>query len=194
MIKINGNWQEGFAYDKHSIKSVCIGENQYGYLSFYTDYTDMGKYVNQLKYKKDINSVLHIIELLSKDSEFNNFIRDIDIILPVPPSNKTRIIQPVFEVAKEIAKSFKKEIGLDIILSTNTEQVKNLDDSEKLQIVKKSIIINDDRLDKSKNILIFDDIFDSGSTLQAITEILFEKGFKNIKIFTLTKTRQKGLI
>jgi predicted amidophosphoribosyltransferase len=193
MIKIIGNWTQGFAYDRHIIKSICIGKNQYGHPLFETHYTQMGKFIYQLKSKQDINSVLNIVELLIKDIQFQKFINDIDIILPAPHSNKVRPIQPVIEVVKEISRLFKKEMRLDIVSSKNTQQVKNLDDKEKFSIVKESIVIKDDKIDKSKNILIFDDIFDSGATLQAITEGLIEKGFTSIKIFTLTKTKQEGL-
>jgi predicted amidophosphoribosyltransferase len=44
-------------------------------------------------------------------------------------------------------------------------------------------------LDKAERILIFDDVFDSGSTLTAITDTLMEAGYKDVSVFTLTKTR-----
>jgi len=44
-------------------------------------------------------------------------------------------------------------------------------------------------LNKSRKILLFDDLFDSGSTLRAYVETLLEKGYADISIFTLTKTR-----
>lgn len=189
MIELRGIWSEGFAYDVHTIKSVCTDKkNEYGHPIFDTTRSQMGEYVYQLKYKQDLSTVTSIIELLKQNQEFNNLIKNIDIIIPVPPSNKIRTIQPVFEVSKEIAKSFNKELNLNAIKSTNIEQVKNIDDRERLQKVKQSITI-DNSLDAQKSILLFDDIFDSGSTLQAITEILMEKGFKDIKIFTLTKAK-----
>ena len=190
MIVIKGIWKEGFAYDKHTTNSIYIGDNEYGYPKFKNTYSQMGEYVNQVKYSQNIKVLPQIIELLKQNKDFKNLINSIDVIIPVPPTNKARIIQPVLEVSKEISKLFAKEIKFDIVKSTNTEQVKNIDDDEKLFQVKKSLLI-DDKIDKSKSILLFDDIFDSGSTLQAITEVLIEKGFKNIKIFTLTKTKDK---
>jgi predicted amidophosphoribosyltransferase len=91
-------------------------------------------------------------------------------------------------VAQEIARIFKKELRQDILISSNSEEIKNLDMNEKYERIQKSISI-EGQLDKSKNILILDDVFDSGSTLMAMTNALIEKGYTNIFIFTLTKTR-----
>ena len=55
--------------------------------------------------------------------------------------------------------------------------------------IKSSITINDE-IRKTKRLLIFDDVFDSGSTLSAITNTFIEKGYSHIYVFTLTKTRK----
>lgn len=190
MIEIEGPWEKGFAFDIHTISSVCTGNNQSGYPTFDTKYSEMGEEVYNLKYRNDVNRLTKIIELLSIDNELADFMKNIDVILPVPPSNKTRPIQPVITVALKLSEIFKKEIYTSILNSTNNKQVKSIETSEKYDTVKKSISINDTILDKSKKILIFDDLFDSGSTLIAYTNALVEKGYQNISILTLTKTRK----
>ena len=45
------------------------------------------------------------------------------------------------------------------------------------------------KIDKDGNILIFDDIYDNGYTLNAAAKLLRNNGCKNIYVFTLTRTR-----
>lgn len=188
MIHILGPWNKGYAFDSHTIRSEYMGENEYGHPIFNTIRSPMGQCLYELKFGQNFSTIEKIIKLLLEDSNFNDFISNIDIILPVPPSNKYRRLQPVILVAQEIARMFKKELRQDILTSSNTEEVKNLDMNEKYERIQKSLSI-EGQLDTSKNVLVFDDVFDSGSTLIATANMLIGKGYTNISIFALTKTR-----
>jgi predicted amidophosphoribosyltransferase len=188
MIDILGPWNKGYAFDVHTIRSEYMGENEYGHPIFNTIRSPMGQCLYELKFGQKFPIIENIIKLLVEDSDFNNFVSSIDIILPVPPSNKYRRLQPVVLVAQEIARIFKKELRQDILISSNSEEIKNLDMNEKYERLQKSICI-EGQIDKSKSLLIFDDIFDSGSTLMVIANLLIEGGYTNISVFTLTKTR-----
>lgn len=61
----------------------------------------------------------------------------------------------------------------------------------KMYIIKNAMRM-EGQLDKSKAVLLFDDVFDSGSTLMAMTNIMIDNGYDNIFVFTLTKTRIPG--
>jgi predicted amidophosphoribosyltransferase len=188
MIDIVGSWKKGYAFSIHTLKSEHIGDDQYGRPRFNTTRSPMGQCLYEVKYHQDTSSVNRIIDLLSKDDDFRKFVESIDVILPVPPSNKNRRWQPVILVAQEIARIFRKDMRQDILASSNSEEVKNLDTEEKYDRIKKSIAV-EKLLDKSQKILIFDDVFDSGSTLLAISDALIENGYENIFVFALTKTR-----
>jgi len=188
VISINGPWKQGYAFDKHTVSSEYIGDNQYGHPIFETKRSTMGQCLYELKYGQEFSIIEKIIKLLSAEDSFKVFISNIDIILPVPPSNKYRRLQPVVLIAQEIARIFEKELRQDVLMSSNYEEMKNFDMSEKYERIHKAITI-EGKINKRKNILIFDDVFDSGTTLVAITNILIENGYKNIFAFTLTKTR-----
>ncbi|ENW6249605.1 TPA: ComF family protein, partial [Neisseria gonorrhoeae] len=66
---------------------------------------------------------------------------------------------------------------------------KNIEEkSEKLEILNNSITI--DNIDLSnKNILVIDDLFDSGATLEISTEKLFSKNARSVIVLAMTKTR-----
>jgi predicted amidophosphoribosyltransferase len=148
----------------------------------------MGRYLYELKYGQTFSAKEQIIKLLSENKDFIDFISSIDVILPVPPSNKYRRLQPVVLVAQEIARIFSKELRQDILIYSNSEEIKNIDMNEKYERIR-SLISIEGQLDISKNTLIFDDVFDSGSTLTAMTNALIKKGYANIFVFTLTKTK-----
>lgn len=189
MIKINGPWKQGYAFDIHTIESIYTGDNEYGHPTFDTKRSPMGQCVYELKYGQHLPILDKIVEMIIRDRSFNKFIDNIDIIIPVPPSNKYRKIQPVLVCSQKIAEKFNKIIRCDIINSTNREELKNAATEEKYDIIKSSITFNDE-IRKTKKLLIFDDVFDSGSTLSAITNTFIEKGYSHIYVFTLTKTRK----
>lgn len=188
MRKLEGPWEKGYAFDIHTIDSVFTGYNEYGHPTYDTTRSQMGQCLYELKYGQHLPVIDKIVDLLINNSKFTEYINNIDIILPVPPSNKYRRIQPVLLVSRKLAEQFGKEIRSDILSSANKDELKNVATNEKYAKIKEAIRI-EASINKNKNILIFDDVFDSGSTLSAITDALKEKGYNNIYIFTLTKTR-----
>jgi predicted amidophosphoribosyltransferase len=128
-----------------------------------------------LKFRQNFSDIAVIISILSSNEDFKNFIKKIDVIVPAPPSNKYRHLQPVILVAQEIARMFNKELRQDIFMSSNSEEMKNIDTDEKYDRIKNALRM-EGRLDKSKTVLLFDDVFDSGSTLMAMTNIMIKNG------------------
>lgn len=189
MIRVKGPWKKGYAFDIHTIESIYTGDNEFGHPTFDTKRSPMGQCIYELKYGQHLPVLDKIVEMILNDQSFNKFIEMIDVILPVPPSNKYRKIQPVLVCSQKTAEKYKKELRSDIIRSTNKEELKNAVTEEKYDKIKASIVIKDS-FEKAKRLLIFDDVFDSGSTLSAITNALIEKGYVNIYVFTLTKTRK----
>lgn len=186
---INGPWKEGYAFDIHTIASIYTGDNEFGHPTFSTQRSPMGQCLYELKYGQHLPVLDRIVEMVVNNEAFKSFIKKIDIILPVPPSNKFRAIQPVLVCSKEIAKKYQIELRDDVISSNNKEELKNAATDEKYDIIEASIVIKD-KIEKTKNLLIFDDVFDSGSTLSAITNALIKRGYNNVYVFTLTKTRK----
>ena len=92
-IEIDGNWTAGFAIELHTISSVYLGIDEYGKKHFDNERSEMGELVNKLKYHFDTTTIPKIIELINKNIKNINYV---DFIIPVPPSNLNRKIQPVF--------------------------------------------------------------------------------------------------
>ena len=191
MIVLEGPWKEGYAFDFHSKSSKYLGEDESGKPRFQTERTPMGEAVYRLKYWQEISQIKTIISLLTSNTNFCTLMANVDEILIVPPSNIGRMLQPVVCVAKEIADFFRKPLNTQALLTSNREQIKNLDEHEREMVMKHAAIINPRTLDTGKSYIILDDVYDTGSTLKAYSSQLQNYSINNIFVFTLTKVRSR---
>lgn len=188
--KLDGNWKEGWALDLHTLYSILI-EPDLGV--FDTKRTPIGEELYLLKYRNERNRAENIAKvaaefLNNKKSDWN-----LDVIIPIPPSDITREFQPVYELAKSIGQL----VGLPVDLNSlkklkNTSQLKNIyKPEERKEILKDAFSIEDNAL-SGKNVLIFDDLYRSGETLNAVCDVIMNKGkTKEVYVLTITKTRSK---
>lgn len=190
MVRLNSDkWIEGYAFSVHTLYSIYTGENEYGHPQFDTKRTPMGELVYQLKYKQDITVLPKIIELLKSDTIFMNFINK-DFVLMVPATNKNRIFQPVEVIADAIGKEFNIKIIKDMIEAENHKEIKQVENAKKIDILKSSYTFSEHpEISKESKIIIFDDVYDSGSTMNVVADLLIQNGYKNLYAFALTNTR-----
>ena len=187
-IKIHGNWKKGIALDLHTKSSEYLGLDEFGHDRFETIRTEMGELVYKLKYKSDLSVVPQIVNAIVKIGG----IEKMDYIIPVPPSNIHRRFQPVFIIAEELSRKIDVELAMDLILKIReTPELKNItDDKERDNITRDAFSLNDTYDLSGLKVLILDDLYRSGTTLRAITSLLYEEGkVKNVYVVTLTKTR-----
>lgn len=187
-IKLEGSWTEGYALDIHTLSSICIGEDVWGYPIFNTTYSEVGKCVKKLKYQGDISKIEPLVDI-SIDFLLNKWkiVDKIDLIIPAPPS-KQREKQPVFLLVEDIAEKLGKAYCLDYFEKLNNIEVKNLSPEEKCS----QIHLRKNRtLSRKANVLLVDDLYDSGFTLGLMCEkLLEEEHIGDIYILTMTKTRK----
>jgi predicted amidophosphoribosyltransferase len=188
--QIKGKWTLGYALDVHTLSSEYMGHNEYGHPQFDTKYSDMGQLLNRLKYKSD-KSVLGII--IDTAVEFLNS-KDwpLDMIVPVPPSRSIRTFQPVMAVAKGISKSTGMKLCTDCVVKLKqTPELKNIYELKKrLEILMDAYHVVKQQVE-GRNLLLFDDLYRSGATLNAITMSLKNEGkAEKVYALTLTKTRR----
>ncbi|MEE9375838.1 MAG: hypothetical protein V3V04_05835 [Rhizobiaceae bacterium] len=174
-----GNWKGGLAFDLHTIGSVFLGVDQYGQNRFDNTHSDMGKLVYQLKYRSDKSAVPKIIELLTTLT-----IEGFDAIIPVP-SSKARALQPV----DVIAEAFGAQRGVPALIGHLTKagnaQLKNIDDPVERTNALANISVSGKTDISGKKVLLLDDLYDSGATLGACSNV------NEIWVLTMTKTRSK---
>ncbi len=69
--------------------------------------------------------------------------------------------------------------------------MKDIDDLDERRSLLESVFHIKDISVKGKNILLFDDLYRSGATLNAATKVLYSAGARNVYVLTLTRTRSK---
>lgn len=190
MIELKGPWSRGFAYDLHIKQSTHLGEDAWGHPRFKNEYSQMGLLLKEFKYDKIISNSNKIWGLLEANMTFLDLMSEIDVIAPIPPSNRSRPYQPVALMAELIARALNKQLRLYLLCTSNTEQVKNIGTDERQAHIKRHLSIDKNHLATTSRILLFDDIFDSGSTLISYANALVENGYPNVSVFTLTKTKK----
>mgnify|MGYP003117075184 CR=1 FL=1 len=173
--KITGNWDDGVVLDKHTIRSIPIGPNEYGHMQFDTTRTEIGEALFLLKNRNDWNQVVPLAQELAKHA-FPMF-PDIGLIVPVPPT-RWRQRQPVYEIAAELARmqnlnSFE-QLVIKSPAAAGEPQLKNLPTKEEKEAALAGrFSISDTISGEGKwNTLVVDDLYDSGASIEAVCAAL----------------------
>jgi len=188
-IVLKGLWKEGYALDYHSLSSEYIGVDQWGHDRYETTRSDIGQLIYDLKYKGNITKVDEIIELIAPFLTSWDISNIINCIIPIPPSKKEREFQPVIEISKKISALINKPVLLDVIEKNSSTQSKDLGSAEKNKIA--GSISKNRTFKKSVSILLIDDLYQTGRTLDETIRVLkTDPNVQNIYVLTMTKTRR----
>lgn len=187
--RINGSWDLGYSLDKHVLQSTYIGENQWGHPDFDNTRSEVGEALYKLKFRSDFNQVQPIAEQIS--ASLAPCFPSASLIIPMPPS-KQRTRQPVIEVARQVAMNMGIPCYENLLVKTSsTPQMKDIvSRDEKVETLSKAFTVYDVLEEGSYDLLIIDDLFDTGSSLEAATKVL--RGYSKIRnIYVATVTRKK---
>lgn len=194
MVKINpkqlpGKWRQGYALDYHTLSSTFLGHDEFGHPQFDTERSEIGELLYKLKYRTNRSVVATLVETIA------SFIVSWNInphaLLPTPPSKVRRAYQPVTELAKELSANLNISLCLDCVVKVkDTPQLKNVYDyDQRVKLLVDAYRINTAAL-KGKDVLLFDDLYRSGATLNAITDALYTTGaVANVYVLAITRTR-----
>ena len=190
-MKIPGNWREGYVLDFHTIRSDFLGHDEFGHPMFDTKRSEIGELLYRLKYKSD-RTVLNAIVDTVVDF-IHSWIPAVDVILPVPPSRQSRVYQPVQEIANGVGNRLKILVNNDCIVKVkDTPELKNVYDyGERLLLLEDAYAIDASSL-IDRNVLLFDDLYRSGATLNAMARALYASTSgkpANVYALALTRTR-----
>ena len=187
--QIHGDWDLGFSLDKHTISSTPIGPNPWGHMQFDTTRPEAGEALYQLKYKFDFTQVAVIASQMYQS--LSEYFASASLIIPMPPSKK-RKRQPVTEIARELARLMNIPCYEEMLVKkTDTPAMKDIATrDEKVQTLIDAFAINDQLGEGFYDILIVDDLYDTGSSLEAATKVLREYSkTRNIYVATVTRKR-----
>lgn len=187
---IKGRWAGGAALDLHTVSSTYLGEDENGKPRFDNVRSEIAQLLYRLKYQHDQSAAGPIIE--AAVLFMSKYAKNIDVVVPVLPSTP-RAVQPVYILAEGIAAGLGKPVGKCIVATRPASALKEVDDPEERARLLDGLYIVEGDAVRGKNVLLFDDLFRSGATMNAITDALLrDGGAAVVRALTITKTRSKA--
>jgi len=171
------------------ISSTFLGRNEFGHPVFDTKRTEIGQLPYRLKNRSDPSGVDQIIDTAV------DFVRSwnprIDAIVPVPPS-QWRKRQPVFVLASGLGERLSVSVIQNCVTRVKKlPQLKNVNDfAERKRLLEEAHSV-DPALVSKKNVLLFDDLYQSGATMNAVASVLYDSGDAS-DVFALAITRTQN--
>jgi len=185
--QIVGNWKSGIALDFHTTSSTQTGYNDAGYMQFDTVRPEIAELLYQLKYQGKQDAAEGIIAAAA--TFLRPYREKFDLMIPVPPS-AARAIQPVLILARGIGEVLGLPMVECVTATRATMQLKGVTDPEKRKELVDGLYAVDQLHTTGKNVLLFDDLFRSGTTMNAIADVLLKQGkAASVSVLTITKTR-----
>jgi competence protein ComFC len=185
---IIGAWHSGYALDLHTLSSTYVGDDEFGHPRFDTKRSEIGDLLYQLKYNSDRMAVEKIAE--AAETFIGQWKPAIDFLVPVPPST-VRTAPPVVLVAQ----SLSKRLGIPLVdcvqRTRDVQQLKDITDLDERLKLLEGLHAVDKTATEGKRILLFDDLYRSGATLNAISKALYDSG-RAREVFALTITRTRS--
>jgi len=170
-----GSWQMGWALGFHSrISGADWSRSGVGDLTY------------RLKYESDTKVlpalVQQTLDLFAAHPEMGHA----DFIVPVPSSSE-RKVSPVHVFCEALAGKIKIPVQGVIVKARQTQPQKEMGTlAQKRANVAGAFSMRGDV--SQKRILLVDDLFDSGATLDEITKLLLKHGASRVNVLTLTRT------
>ena len=189
-LRITGLWDDGYALDLHTTGADFLGFDQFGHPQFDTHYTELGGLLHKLKYGGDLSGAPRLAAAAAEFVRAWNV--GVEVIIPVPPS-RLRAAQPLVDVARRLAAELDLELDTETLMKTReTPQLKSVDDyAKRLELLAGTFAVAGTAMN-GRRVLLFDDLFRSGATLNAITKTLKDSRAAAVFALTLTRTRSRS--
>lgn len=146
-----------------------------------------------IEYKFEDKGYLYkmFAKIILSDKKTCNFIKKYDVIIPVPISKKRKKKRGYNQselVANELAQKLNQDIWTDIIIKKKDNKPQSeLNKLERIKNVEDIYEINKPIEVKNKKVLLLDDIYTTGSTVNEIARKLKQNQTQEIGVITLTK-------
>lgn len=146
-----------------------------------------------LNYKFNDKSYLYktLVNFLLKNEKFFPILKSYDTIIPVPISQKRRK-QRGYNQSELIAKEIAKRLSIDynnkcLFKTKNIIEQSKLNKEERQSNIQGVYELHNKKLLKDKKILLIDDIYTTGSTVNECSRIIKQAQPKKIDVFTIAK-------
>ena len=182
--RIEGLWIEGFVLDRHVISSRPIGHVG-EHMQFETTRSPLGELVYQLKYRNGpVNDIVETAVAFVAE----RWKGLIDCVVPPPPSlHRTK--QPAVLIASGVAASLTvPSLAVAAVKATATPQMKNVALFERAPLLSAAIQAGTDAVE-GRRVLLIDDLWETGSTLRRVADVLWQMGATEVRALAMTRTK-----
>ncbi len=189
-LKLEGPWSEGFALDSHTVGSQYLGDDAFGHPQFETTRSQVGELLFQLKYRSDKSGIGILCQTACDFVKSRGW--QTNFVVPVPPSRPGRHFQPVPLLAKGVGGLLGLPVHENCVAKVKrTSELKSIFDYQKRMELLNDAYAVVAGSTKDRAILLIDDLYRSGATLEAVTKSLLGQGQAR-KVFALTFTRTRS--
>jgi ATP-dependent DNA helicase RecQ len=146
----------------------------------------VGDLTYRLKYEADTSVLPALIQETLDLFQSHPGLGQVDVLIPVPSSTE-RKVDPVLVYCDALA----GKIGLPVLpIVTKTRQTQPQKEMKTLAQKRANVAgaFAGCAEAKGKRILLIDDLFDSGATLDEISQVLHQNGAARVNVLTLTRT------
>jgi competence protein ComFC len=186
-VEIRGNWEFGWALDYHTLSSKYDKAGRY----YITDRTELGEVMYKFKYKRRFWLAGKIARTAVRFLKDNGLVDKFDLIVAIPPARFRLFYQPVKTLAKKIGRILDKPVDTRILKRTKKiPQIKSMEDRIEREKLVKGLFSVGSNIGLTGNVLLFDDLYRSGTTLrEAVRALKSEARINEIAVLTITRTR-----
>ena len=178
---------------QHQIDIVIKPENKYfKELISILKYEGIIRY-KILQYKFEDKAYIYktFAKIVLKNKKVCGLLKKYDIIIPVP-IHKKRKLQRGYNQTQLIAKEISKNIDIKfcnnvLVKNKNTIAQSKLNKNKRKQNIKGAFKALNVQNIQGKSVLLFDDIYTTGSTANECSKILKEAGAKTVGVLTIAK-------
>lgn len=130
-------------------------------------------------------------KILINNKKMYDILKTYDIIIPVPLNNirkRQRGYNQTELIAKELAKNFENLEYMDVLIKTkNTVPQSTLNKQQRQKNLENVYKLRESTCINNKNILLFDDIYTTGTTVNECAKILKTLGKNKISVLSIAK-------
>lgn len=149
------------------------------------------KLIIDYKFNEKIYMYKTIVNFILKNEKFFKILKDYDTIVPVPISKKRwkeRGYNQSELIAKEIAKSLQVDYNNKCLIKTkNIIEQSKLSKEEREKNIQGVYELKSENLLENKKILLIDDVYTTGSTVNECCKTLNNINIKKVDVLTLAK-------
>ena len=147
--------------------------------------------IHQFKYGRDISTGAALASFMA-EFDFPDFdFTDYSIIIPVP-LHIGRLRERGFNQSLILAKAIGKKYGIPVNFSLlkrskSTLTQTGLDKTQREKNMRGAFTVSDNAKAKGKNIILFDDVYTTGATINQCAKILIKAGAGKVAVLTLAR-------